>query len=399
MRVSLITSGRVLTPAGARAHGWVRIADGRIAAVGTGAPPLPDSSDQTLDAGGRTVAPGLIDVHVHGGAGHESMDADPDGLREMARFHARHGVTSLLPTTWTATREETLAALEAIRAVTGPVDGGATILGAHMEGPYLNAARKGAHRPHLIRPADQAEATELLDSGVVRMLALAPEVEANHWLVDECVERGITVAAGHTDATYEQIAAAVRRGVTHVTHVFNGMRGLHHREPGAAGAALALDGLHCELIADGVHVAPPVIELVWRAKGPDRLLLVTDTNKTAGLPDGEYRKGGRTVHVRSGDAVRLDDGTISGSTTPMAGALHLLRAVTGAGLEELWPVASRNPALAAGVGERKGAIEVGKDADLVVLDDDGQPWATVAEGCLVHQRWSGDPSATAPPTA
>lgn len=397
MRLALITSGRILTPAGPREAAWLRVSDGRIAEIGAGDPPDAPAAE-TLDAGGRTVAPGLIDVHVHGGNGHESMDADPEGLREMARFHAQHGVTSIVPTTWTAGHDETLAALEVIGEATGPVDRGATILGAHMEGPYLNAARKGAHRPHLIRGADRAQARELLDTGVVRMLALAPEIEANQWLIAECVQRGITVAAGHTDATYEQMATAAGHGVTHVTHVFNGMRGLHHREPGAAGAALALDALTCELIADGVHVAAPVMELVWRAKGADGMLLVTDTNKTAGLPEGEYTKAGRTVRVRAGDAVRLPDGTISGSTTPMAGALRRFRAATGASMDEAWPVASRNPALAVGAGDRKGSLEVGKDADVVVLDDDGEVWATVTEGRLVHQRWHGDPSATAPPS-
>jgi N-acetylglucosamine-6-phosphate deacetylase len=193
------------------------------------------------------------------------------------------------------------------------------------------------------------------------------------------------VAAGHTDATFEQLVDAAARGVTHVTHLFNGMRGIHHREPGAAGAALTLDRLRCELIADGVHVAPAVMDLVWRAKGPDGLLLVTDTNKTTGLPAGQYTKAGRTVTVRDG-SVRLADGTITGSATPMAGAVRRFAQATGAGIEQLWPVASRNPAEAAGVADRKGSLVVGKDADLVVLDDHLDVWATVVEGRLVHQR-------------
>lgn len=384
MPVSLVTSARLLTPQGPRPGGWLRVADGRIAELGEGAPPRAPA-EETLDAGGRTVAPGLIDVHVHGGGGHEAMDADPGGLRQIARFHARHGVTSLLPTTWTAPHQETLTALRTIADLTGPVDGGATILGAHAEGPYINVARKGAHRPELIRRPERTEATALLDTGAIRLLTLAPEIDANRWLTDACLERGITISAGHTDAGYEQLRDAAERGVTHVTHVFNGMRGLHHRDPGAAGGALTLDGLRCELIADGVHVAPAAMDLVWRAKGPAGLLLVTDAGKMTGLPDGDYQRAGRTVHVRDGEA-RLGDGTISGSTTPLDRALQRFLTATGASLDEAWPVVSRTPAEAIGVADRKGTLEVGKDADLAIFDDDGEVAATVVGGRLAHRR-------------
>lgn len=384
MSLALVTSARLLTPTGVIAEGWLRLAAGRIVATGTGAPPPVGDGDH-LDVGGRTVAPGFIDLHVHGGGGHEVMEADAGGLAEMARFHARHGVTGVLPTTVTARHEEIVAALRRIGELRGPVTGGATILGAHLEGPYINVARKGAHRPALIRGAERTEAEELLDTGALELVVLAPEIAANGWLVDACVARGITVAAGHTDASYEQLAAATDRGVSHVTHVFNGMRGLHHRDPGAVGAALTLDALRCELVADGVHVSPAAMDLVWRAKGPDGMLLVTDTNKAAGLPDGDHERAGRTVHVRDG-VVRLADGTISGSTTPLDGALRRFLAATGASLADAWPVVSLTPARAIGIADRKGSLEVGKDADLVVLDGDLEVWATVVEGRLVHQR-------------
>jgi N-acetylglucosamine-6-phosphate deacetylase len=380
--LSLLTSARLLTRAGPVTDAWLRIEDGRIADFDSGPPP--PTEGEVLDVAGATVTPGLIDVHVHGGDGNETMGGGPEGLTAMARFHARHGVTSLLPSTWTAPHAEVLTALRDVAEVTGPVDGGATILGAHVEGPYINVARKGAHRQELIRPAERAEAGELLDTDVVRLLALAPEIDANHWLLDACVERGVTVAAGHTDATYAQLATAAERGVRQATHVFNGMRGLHHREPGAAGGALSLDTVRCELIADGVHVAPPVMDLVWRAKGPDGTLLITDAGKGAGLPDGEYERAGRTITV-AGGVMRLEDGTITGSTATLEVGLHRFLAATGTTLDEVWQVATLTPARAIGVADRKGSIEVGKDADLAVFDEAGAVTATVVEGRLVHR--------------
>lgn len=302
----------------------------------------------------------------------------------MARHYARHGVTAFLPTTITAGREDLLAALEVIAASTGPVEDGATILGAHLEGPYLCAARKGAHREHLIRPAERDEAQAVLDTGAVRLVTLAPEIEGNGWLVDACRERGIIVSAGHTDASFEDLVAAADRGVTSVTHVFNGMRGVHHREPGAAGAALALDALRCELIADGVHVHPAMMNLVWRTKGAGGMLLVTDAGKATGMPDGRYERAGRTIVLEDG-AVRLEDGTISGSVTMLDQGLRNFLRATGADLAQAWPVTSRTPATALGLDGRKGELAVGCDADLVLLDDGGEVTATIVGGRIVHR--------------
>jgi N-acetylglucosamine-6-phosphate deacetylase len=387
----LFSNGRIVTTDGVLDRGWFRVEGSRIVEVGSGERPAEGSrpaheGEDELDLEGRWAGPGFIDVHVHGGAGHEVMEGDDESVPALARFFASRGVTSFLPTTYTASRTDTLRALQVVADHVGVVDGGAEVLGAHMEGPYLNPVRKGAHREHLLRGADRDELEAFLATGVVRMMAVAPELEANAGLVEELRARGVTVAAGHTDATYADMASAVDRGATLVTHVFNGMRGIHHREPGAAGGALALDGLRCELIADGVHVDPGVMRLVWRAKGPRGVVLITDAGKAAGMPEGTYERAGRTLEVRDG-VMRLPDGTISSSVQTLDSGFRNFCAANSLSFDQAWDTVSRNPAEAIGVAERKGSLSAGKDADVTVLDDDGTVCATVVGGRVVHRSW------------
>jgi N-acetylglucosamine-6-phosphate deacetylase len=398
----LVSGARVLTPGGEWPRGWITVDGRKITAMGQGEPP-PGAGDgaDLLAADGLVAMPGFIDLHVHGAVGVEVMDADPDGLRRMARFFAGHGVTAWLPSTMTASGPDTERALAAVRAVAGPVDGGATVLGAYLEGPYLNSAKAGAQDPAHIRPAERAEAMRLLDPGVASVLVLAPEVEENRWLITEAAARGVTVSAGHTDATYEQALQAVEDGVRHVTHAFNAMRPLGHREPGLLGAALVVPELRCELIADNVHVHPAAMRLLFAAKGPAGVVLVSDALRATGLPEGAYTVGDRPVFSMDG-AIRLADGTLAGSLLTLDRALHNLQAATGRPLAELWPAASRNAAQAIGVDDAKGALEPGKDADLVLLDPALRVVVTVAEGAVVH---GGDrlprrpaPAGRAPPS-
>ena len=385
----LITGACVLAPGEEWPRGWILVEGRRIAAMGRGEPPPGTGAGaDVLAADGLVAMPGFIDLHVHGAVGADVLDADPDGLVRMARFFATHGVTAWLPSTMTATAQDTERALKAVRAVAGPVDGGATILGAHLEGPYLNRARAGAQDPALIRTADRSEVAELLDAGLVRLLAVAPEIEQNRWLVTEAAARGLTVSAGHTDATYDQALQAVADGVRHITHTFNAMRPLSHREPGLLGAALVVPELRCELIADNVHVHPAVMRLLVQAKGPDGVVLVSDATRATGLPEGAYTVGGQPGFHTNG-AVRLADGTLAGSVLTLDRALHNLQAATGRPLAELWPATSRNSAQAIGVGDRKGALEPGKDADLVLLNPALQVVVTVAEGTVVYARDHG----------
>jgi N-acetylglucosamine-6-phosphate deacetylase len=228
-----------------------------------------------------------------------------------------------------------------------------------------------------------SEARSFFDTGVVRRITLAPEIPENALLFDECARRGIAISAGHTDATYEQMEQAVARGVRQVTHVYNAMRPLHHREPGVVGAAFAISELSAELIADDVHVHPAAMRALFRAKGRHGVMLVTDALRPTGLAEGEFTAGGRTVHA-SGGAVWLGDGTLAGSVLTMDVALRNAMRATGWPLVELWEGTSRTAAIAAGVADRKGAIAPGMDADLAMLDEDGSVRLTVVEGRVAH---------------
>jgi N-acetylglucosamine-6-phosphate deacetylase len=372
--------------------GWLVAAGARIQAMGPGEAPGGVRTEVTalgtvVDGRGCVLLPGFVDVHVHGGDGADAMDANPDGLRRMARFHATHGVTALVPTTWSAPPAALEAAVRAIAEVTGPVDGGATVLGAHLEGPWINPARAGAQDPAGIRPPDVAEARRLLDirPGVVRLVALAPEMPGAVDVIGECRDRGVAVAAGHTQATWDDMVAAVGAGVRHVTHTFNAMAGFGHREPGTVGAALALPELRCELIADGHHVHPGAMAALARAKGPGGVVLISDAVRAAGLPEGEVDLGGRAAQHCCG-AVRLSDGRLAGSVLTLDVALRRFAAASGWGWSDLARAGAGNAADALGLS-KKGRLAPGADADLVLLGDGGagEVVLTVVEGRIVHR--------------
>jgi N-acetylglucosamine-6-phosphate deacetylase len=379
------------TPAGF-GHGWLATDATRIHALGLGdAPRTISAGRRHIDGAGRALLPGFVDVHFHGAVGHELMDGDPEGLVAIARFAATRGTTSFLATTWTASREQTAAALGAVQVAMDaprPPDA-ARLLGAHMEGPHLNPARAGAQDAAHMRPPDPDELRAHLDTGVVRLMTLAPELAANGPLLDELRDRGITASAGHTDATYADMVAAVARGLAHATHTYNAMRPLHHRDPGCVGACLTLDGLRCELIADNHHVDPVAMDILVRARGAEGVVLVSDAVRPTGLPDGDYRLDHRVVHVKD-DTVRLDDGGLAGSVLTLDRALVNLRAATGLGVDVLWPAASANAARSAGADARKGRLGVGLDADLVLLEDDGTVALTVVEGEVAYAARSDD---------
>jgi N-acetylglucosamine-6-phosphate deacetylase len=380
----LIHNARLFTPGRPELPGWLFIENGLIHAIGYGMTPdfSGDASVRLLDAGKKKLLPGFIDVHVHGAMGYELMDASAQGLQEMARYYASHGVTSFLATTWTASQDSILNALHLVEEMQGPIQGGATLLGAHLEGPYLHPARCGAQDVNWIRRAEKEEALEFLETGVIRLLSLAPEFDENTWLIEECVRRGIPVSAAHTTASYEQMQEAVGRGITHLTHSYNAMQGLGHREVGAIGAAMTLPQVHCELIADNIHVHPVAQKILVDLKGPAGVILVTDAIRAAGLPAGEYKLDERSVHIQGG-AVRLPDGTLAGSVLTMEKALRNVHSATGRSLAELWVMSSLNAARAIGVSSQKGSLEVGKDADLVLLDEDFNVNLTAVNGEIV----------------
>jgi N-acetylglucosamine-6-phosphate deacetylase len=379
----LIQNVRVITPERVIAQGWVLARAGKIVALGAGE--VAAGSAQVVDGGGGTLLPGFIDVHVHGAMGGDTMDAEAASLRKMAAYYATQGVTSFLPTTLTAPHQQLMDALATVRSLLHqPLPDGATIIGAHLEGPYFNVEKCGAQNPDYVRLAEMQEALAYLDSGVLRLVSIAPEFTENHAVIRECVRRGITVSIAHTDASYEQAMHAIALGVTHATHTYNAMSGLHHRKPGTLGAVLGSPTVRCELIVDNIHVHPGAMNVVWHAKGKDRVILVTDAMAAAGMPEGVYKLGELDVTVKQGQA-SLASGTLAGSVLGMAAGVRNFMAATATTLQDIWQTMSLNPARACGIAHSKGSIEIGKDADFALLDAAAQVRMTIIGGRVVYQ--------------
>jgi N-acetylglucosamine-6-phosphate deacetylase len=364
----VLTGARVLTPD--ESASWVAITGGRIEAVGDGDPP---AATETQDLAGHLVVPGFVDLHVHGGDGAQFMSGDPEDCRRAARFHTRHGTTALLATTLTAPPETLLAAVQGIAAGADPA-----IVGVHLEGPWLSEVRRGAQDARALRDPDPAELDALVAAGPVRLVSLAPELPGALELIERITGAGAVAALAHTDATYDQASAAIAAGARHAVHVFNGMRPLHHREPGVIGAVLDEADVTCEVIADGHHIHPAVVRLLVRAKGPERTVLVTDAIEAAGLPDGDYRLGSEPVQVRDGRAVTAT-GHLAGSTLTLDAAVRNVCA-WGIPLPDALRMAATTPAARLGLG--KGRIAPGYDADLAVLDPDLRPVAAYIGGAM-----------------
>lgn len=373
-----IRKGRILAPAGVMQGRELAIADGRIQALQADGGP----GDDALDAQGLLVAPGLIDLHIHGALGCDVMDAAPASLTTVARHLARHGVTSWLPTTMSASREAIAAAIANVAACPQP-DDGARHLGVHVEGPYLCRRYRGAQASEALRPPDPDEYDAWLRSGVVRLITLAPELPGAAELIDAGRRRGIAFAIGHSGADYDMVLNAADRGLRQATHTFNGMAGLHHREPGTLGAVLDDGRIFAQLIGDGLHVHPAVVRLLLRAKGRDRVLLISDAMRAAGLGDGDFELGGQAVTVRDGEA-RTSNGALAGSTVTLDEILRRVMRFAGLGLEAALPMATSAPAAALGLTGRKGTLQPGADADVVLLDDAAQVQLTMVAGRVVY---------------
>ena len=381
IRGYLLTGGRVVTPAGVLSPGWIRVAGTAIDAVGPGEPGEQRSSGLPVTRlSGHWVLPGFIDMHVHGGGGTSFTQGTAEDARHTADFHRRHGSTTIVASLVTAP----LTDLDARAAMLAGLAREGVIAGLHLEGPFLSAARCGAQDPrHMIAPDVAAfERLHAAAAGQLRVITVAPELPGATALIKAAAQAGVIAAVGHTDATADITSAAVDAGASHATHLFNGMRPLHHREPGPVGALLDRDEVSCEVIADGVHVHNTAIRLVARACGPGRLVLVTDAMAAAGMPEGRYRLGSMQVDVARGVARLAAEaepaaagagagpaGAIAGSTATMAGVVR--RAVAaGLPVTDVAAAASTTPARLLGLVERTGALRAGLHADLVVCDEE-----------------------------
>ena len=380
---TLLVGGRLLTPTVALPDHSLVIEGGKIASITAGQPQV-GPSDRVIDAAGLCVVPGFVDVHVHGGDGFDSMDGTSEAVWGMARFFARHGVTSYYVTTTSATPEGILKAIEAVMTTTQPRDG-AQHLGVHVEGPYLNPAHCGAQQVEEMRDPHPEEYHNWLESGVVRLITVAPERAGVLELIEEATREGVEFAVGHSGASYEQMREAANRGLRQATHTYNGMLGLHHREPGTLGAIMTDDRIYGQLICDGIHVHPAMVKLLIRAKGTGRVILITDAIRAAGLADGEYDLGdGQIATVRNG-IVRVPSGSLAGSTLTMDTAIRNVIDFTGMSLQEVLPMATSTPAEAMGLAGKKGTLAVGADADITLLDASLHVHTTIAAGQIVYQ--------------
>lgn len=364
-------------------EGAVRVKDGVIAEIGTDLAPL--SSEETVDLNGKYLIPGLVDIHSHGAAGTDSMAGSPAELVEMAKFYASRAVTTLFPTVLTDTKENISAAIDRIVEAAALEENPVTFAGVHVEGPYLSDRRPGCHVVSLLKPPVAEETDEWLSLlGDMKMyMTLAPELAGAVDYIREYKSRGVSFTIGHSDATGKECRAALAAGANCFTHLYNAMRPLHHREAGVVGAALGTDA-YAELICDGVHVDRDVVDMTYRIKGVDRLILITDSMCAAGMPDGQYKLGNLDVTVENSTAW-LAPGTLAGSTLNLLDGVRNLMDFTGATLADAVICATRNPALNVGLYDRIGSVAVGKVADLAVLDRDRNLVLTVSRGRTVFK--------------
>ena len=343
---------------------------------------LPDDGE-LVEASGKKIVPGFIDIHTHGGVGVDVNDASADELEKIGEFFAKNGTTSWLCSVLTDTEEQTLWCIDQFNEYKKKKRKGSDLVGIHLEGPFLAKEYKGAMPEFLLRKFDinLLKKYQERSGGNVRYLTVAPEVDGIAGGIKEMTELGIAVSLGHSGADYETTMKAIEKGATAATHTFNAMKLLHQHFPSIMGAVMESD-VYCEAICDGRHLHPGVVRLLIKTKGLDRVVAVTDSIMAAGLPDGKYKLGVNDVVVEEGDAKLADTGVRAGSTLTQNVALLNLLKFTGRPLAEVLPILSENPAKLIGIYDRKGSIEDGKDADLVLLDEENK----ISEVFVMGQR-------------
>jgi N-acetylglucosamine-6-phosphate deacetylase len=365
----------------------VLVREGVIERIGDSVPSLP--ADHILDAAGRILAPGFIEVHIQGAGGADILDSTPEALQTISRTCARFGVTGFLATTIYKHGQKN-AHLRLAAECTGRDLGGARLLGTHLEGPFISPHKRGMIQPDCLAEAAPAVLADIytLLSDTLTMMTVAPELPGSEEIIRTMMGRGTVVSFGHSKATYEEALRGFDMGIAHVTHLFNAMPSLHHRDPSPLAAIFERPGVTCQVITDGVHIHPAVVRLGYKSLGPERFVTITDGIQALGLPDGRYVYNNMEYECRNGTP-RYKDGTLIGTAVPLNDLLTRLMRFTGCPLSEAIRTVTENPARVLGLDQRKGRIALGYDADLVILENDLSVNTTLVGGRIVYQRPAG----------
>lgn len=388
-----IYNGNIITPGKIIKGGTVLISDGIITAVSERDIDAPGAV--LLDAGGRYISPGFIDIHIHGGGGHDFMDNTVEAFLGIASLHVRHGTTSISPTTLTSSKEDLLETLRIYEIADKQNTSGSQFIGMHLEGPYFAVNQCGAQDPRYIRDPDPEEYKEILaGTSVIKRWSAAPELKGAIEFGKYITAKGILAAIAHTDAIYEEALEAFENGYTLATHLYSGMLGVTRRNAyryaGVIEAAFLIDGMDVEIIADGIHLPPPLLKLVYKIKGAKKTALITDAMRAAGMPEGESvlgsLKNGLKVIVEDGVAKLPDRSAFAGSIATADQLVRNMIKMADVPLPEAVRMAALTPATIMKMDDKKGSIEVGKDADIVIFDEDINIEKTIIKGKVVYER-------------
>jgi N-acetylglucosamine-6-phosphate deacetylase len=370
-------------------NGYIKVVDGKIAEVGPVSQYKQDDDAKVITLSpDYQVIPGAIDIHIHGASNSDAMDATHEALSTMAETLPKEGTTSFLATTMTqSTQAIESALLNAGKYIENQTQEHAEIVGIHLEGPFISPVRKGAQpEEHIVDPdVTLFKRWQEMAENQIKLVTLAPEQPNGLDLAAHLRETGVVASIGHSDATYDQIDEAIQAGTTHVTHLYNGMRGLHHREPGVLGAAYLRDELYVELIADGIHCRPEMVKLAYNQITSERMILITDSLRAKWLEKGTYDLGGQPVYVNETKAT-LSNGTLAGSILKMNDAIKNTLKYTDCSMTDIIKMTAENPAKQLRIFDRKGSIQVGKDADFVILNDRLDVEMTFCRGNLAFKK-------------
>ena len=388
-----IYNGQIITPSRIISHGTVLIADGKITAISEGNIDTPGVAE--IDAGGKYISPGFIDIHIHGGGGHDFMDNTVEAFLAIANTHAQYGTTAMLPTTLTSSKEDLLETLRIYEIADKQNTQGAEFIGMHLEGPYFALSQCGAQDPRYIRDPDPKEYKEILaGTKAIKRWSAAPELRGAIEFGKYVTSKGILAAIAHTDAVYEEVLPAFENGFTLATHFYSGMSGVTRRNAfryaGVIESAYLIDDMDVEIIADGIHLPAPLLKLVYKIKGPQKIALITDAMRAAAMPPCESilggLKNGLKVIVEDDVAKLPDRSAFAGSVATTDRLVRTMMTMAAIPLLEAVQMAANTPAVIMKIDDKKGSLVTGKDADIVIFDDDINVEMTIIKGKIVYSK-------------